>query len=370
MFSLKSYNTFKIDASASAFYLIERVEDLFAISLHEREKACILGGGSNTLFTCDDCGVVLHIGNKGIDAVYEVDNVVLTVAAGEMWNDIVRFAVDGNMWGIENLVDIYGTVGGAAVQNIGAYGSEFKDVVISVDVVDLLSGEKFTLSAVECQYGYRSSIFKRQPHWLVWSVKLGLRVERRASDGISAAVGQSVAIANGTVEEGAVARGGEGVVSDGRSVSGGTPKEIAAQISALRSSKLPPLELYGSAGSFFKNPVITEAQFNAIHAQYPDLGGYPASGGSGSSVAAVGNIGGAGAATYATDIKISAGWLIEKCGFKGVRKGNVGIYEKQALVLINFGNATGAEVLSFAQKIIASVEEKFGITLLSEVVIR
>jgi UDP-N-acetylmuramate dehydrogenase len=337
MISLLPYNTFKIDASASALYHIECIEDLLAIPLSERESAYILGGGSNTLFTCEDCGIILHVANKGIDVLYKGDgeNIVLTVAAGEVWNDVVRFAVESNMWGVENLVDIYGTVGGAAVQNIGAYGSEFKDVVLSIDVVNLLSGEKFTLPAAECEYGYRTSVFKRQPHWLVWSVKLRLRVKAMVIDG--AAMAQE---------------------SKRLDVSGEryTSKEIAAQVSALRSSKLPPLELYASAGSFFKNPIITKTQFNAIREQYPDLNGYPAS--DRNTVADV-----------VVGVKISAGWLIEKCGFKGICEGNVGVYEKQALVLINFGGASGKQVMELAQKIIISVKEKFDITLLPEVVV-
>jgi UDP-N-acetylmuramate dehydrogenase len=320
MISLKPYNTFKIDAEAAAFYSIASMEDLLAVSLSERENAYILGGGSNTLFTGSNTGVILHIVNKGINVIFkDDDNVTLTVAAGEVWNDIVRFAINNNLWGIENLVDIYGTVGGAAVQNIGAYGSEFKDAVISVDVIDLISSKQFTLPVKECEYGYRSSVFKKQPHWLVWSVKLKLCAKPLAA-----------AISRNTI-------------------TGNTPKEIAAQISALRSSKLPPLEFYGNAGSFFKNPVITKEQFNAIRAQYPDLKDYPVSD---------------------EKIKISAGWLIEKCGFKGVRKGNVGVYEKQALVLINFGGASGSQIMELAQKIIVSVKEKFGITLSLEVVVR
>jgi UDP-N-acetylmuramate dehydrogenase len=330
--SLLPYNTFKIDAAAKTFYSVARMEDLFAIPPDERRQAYILGGGSNTLFVQRQVDTVLHVANKGIDVVFGDDgNPVLTVAAGEIWNDVVGFAVSKGWWGVENMIDIYGTVGGAAVQNIGAYGSEFKDVVVSVDVTDLISGDCFTLPAEECEYGYRSSIFKRKRQWLVWSVKLRLRIESAAVQGQAGA---------------SVRKSKEG----GRSVSGDTPKEVAAQISALRSSKLPPLELYGSAGSFFKNPVITKKQYDEIRAQYPDLNGYPADNG-------------------AAGVKISAGWLIEKCGFKGACEGNVGVYEKQALVLINFGNAAGSEVFSLAQKIIATVKEKFNITLSPEVIV-
>jgi UDP-N-acetylmuramate dehydrogenase len=318
MFSLKPYNTFKIDAAARAFYSIASIEDLLAVPLNERTNAYILGGGSNTLFTHKQIGTVLHVANKGINVIVNDSSVTLDAAAGEIWNDVVGFAAGNNWWGLEYLVDIPGTAGGAAVQNIGAYGSEFKDVAMSIDAIDLLSGEKFTIAAKDCGYGYRSSIFKKHPQWLVWNVRLQLNLNRR-----------------------------ERTAGGSRSFDGNTPQEISLQISALRSSKLPPLELYGSAGSFFKNPVITAAQFNDIHAQYPDLNGYPAG-----------------------DIKISAGWLIEKCGWKGYREGDAGVYEKQALVLINFGNASGKQIMELAQKIILSVKEKFGITLSPEVVVR
>ncbi|MDR1975140.1 MAG: UDP-N-acetylmuramate dehydrogenase [Bacteroidales bacterium] len=308
LISLLPYNTFKINAATSS--LVEISDEK---QLGKNIPDCyILGGGSNTLFTQDDNGPVLKVANRGII----VEGVVLKIAAGEIWNDVVKFAIDRGLWGIEALVDIPGTVGGATVQNIGAYGAELKDVVVNVEVIDLISGERFILPVDKCEYGYRTSIFKCHPTWLVWSVRVRLSKNKP--------------------------------VATERSIAGSTPFEIASQISLLRSQKLPPLEQYGSAGSFFKNPVVSFEKYEHLSRDFPNISGYVQQNG----------------------VKISAGWLIEKCGWKGVRKGNVGVYEKQALVLINFGGATGMEVLNLASEIVADVEKKFGITLVSEVVVR
>ncbi len=311
MTSLKNYHTFGFDDARTSNLIILREEaDLKAArNLYVTgglKDFYILGGGSNTLFANGNIAVVLLMANKGII----LNDNLLHVAAGEIWDDVVKFATEHNFWGIENLAGIPGCVGGAAVQNIGAYGSEFKDVVNSVEVFDLESGKMFTLSCEDCEYAYRSSIFKRKKNLIVWSATLSLSSKTTSTE---------------------------------------SSADVAKKIIKQRKEKLPNLNIYGSAGSFFKNPFVSVQKYKKLKEEDSNLNGF-----------ATGD-----------KVKLHAGYLIDKCGWKGYREGSVGVYEKNALVLIHDlqKEGSGREILSLSDKIIQSVKEKYGIILEPEVVI-
>ena len=249
--------------------------------------------------------------------------VSLRVGAGEVWDEVVAYAVSKGWGGIENLSLIPGEVGAAAVQNIGAYGVEIKDVIESVEAWNRLTFEKHVFTAEECGYGYRSSRFKdphQDPHFITY---VTLRLEKFPVFNIE-----------------------YGALKQRLSDKALTLENVRETVISIRKEKLPDTESLGNAGSFFMNPLITDEHFERIRKEYPDVPSYPAEKGK---------------------VKVPAGWLIEKCGFKGQRHGNVGVYEKQALVLVNFGGATGDEIALFAESIRAAVKERFGIELMPEV---
>ncbi len=326
-FSLEKYNTFHLAAKTRWFMEYENEEDLQKILHDEYFQECYslhIGKGSNLLFINDINGIVLHSAIHGIEKVREDESFVwIRVGAGEVWDDVVAYAVSQGWGGIENLSLIPGEVGAAAVQNIGAYGVEMKDVVETVEAWNQLSFEKHHFSNEECKYAYRMSRFKdphQDPHIVTYvTLKLSKQPVYK-------------------LEYGALKN-----TLDGKELS---LKAVRAAVIAIRMSKLPDPEVLGNAGSFFMNPMIDKRLFEIIKKEYPDVPSYPA----------------------ADDkIKVSAGWLIEKCGFKGKRHGEVGVYEKQALVLVNLGAATGDEIALVAESIRSAVRDRFGIDLIPEV---
>lgn len=326
-FSLEKYNTFHLPVKTRWFMEYESEEDVQKILRDEYFQECLsthIGQGSNLLFINDYNGIILHSAIRGMEVVSEDEATVsLRVGAGEVWDEVVAYAVSKGWGGIENLSLIPGEVGAAAVQNIGAYGVEIKDVIESVEAWNRLTFEKHVFTAEECGYGYRSSRFKdphQDPHFITY---VTLRLEKLPVFNIEyGALKQRLLDKALTLEN------------------------VRETVISIRKEKLPDTESLGNAGSFFMNPLITDEHFERIRKEYPDVPSYPAEKGK---------------------VKVPAGWLIEKCGFKGQRHGNVGVYEKQALVLVNFGGATGDEIALFAESIRAAVKERFGIELMPEV---
>lgn len=326
-FSLESYNTFHLPVKTRWFMEYFDEEDIRKILRDEYFQECLsihIGKGSNLLFINDYNGIVLHSAIRGMEVVQtEAETVWLRVGAGETWDDVVAYTVDRGWYGIENLSHIPGEVGAAAVQNIGAYGVEIKDVIAQVEAWNRFTQEKHIFTAEECGYGYRMSRFKdphQDPHFITY---VTLKLSRKPIYHLEYdALKQRL---------------------EGKEL---TLSLVRETVTAIRREKLPdPAEL-GNAGSFFMNPVITEEQFREICQKYPDAPSYPVEEGW---------------------VKLSAGWLIEQCGLKGKRHGNVGVYEKQALVLVNYGEATGDEIALFAENIRTAVRERFGIELMPEV---
>lgn len=326
-YSLEKYNTFHLPAKTRWFMEYDSEDDLQKIIHDEYFQECLsihIGKGSNLLFINDYNGIVLHSAIRGMEIVREdTDTVLLRVGAAEVWDDVVAFAVKNGWSGIENLSLIPGEIGAAAVQNIGAYGVEIKDVIESVEAWNQLTFEKATFSAAECGYSYRHSRFKEadQDPYIVTYVTI--RLSKRPTFQLN----------YGALKE----------KLEGKEL---TLDAIRETVIAIRREKLPDPDELGNAGSFFMNPIISREHFSQIQTQYPTIPSYPAEEGK---------------------VKVPAGWLIEQCGFKGKRHGEVGVYEKQALVLVNFGGATGDEIALVAESIRAAVQERFGIELMPEV---
>ncbi len=327
--SLIPFNTFGIHAKAK--YLIEytSAEELIKLLNGELIKSnsfLQVGKGSNLLFTSDYDGIILHSLINFITVISETETEILVEAgAGVKWDDLVKFCVENGWGGIENLTDIPGETGAAAVQNIGAYGVEIKDVIKQVNTIDTFdkSIRKFLVS--ECEYGYRTSIFKHKfaRRFIVTSVVLSLSKKTEFK------------LEYQHLEE-EVKKSGEVNL-----------KSIRNTISKIRSSKLPDPAILGNAGSFFMNPVIDEFKFNELLTQFPQMPNYRIS----------------------TDkVKIPAGWLIEQCGWKGKSLGNAAVHQDHSLVIINKGNAEASEIVNLGKEIINSVDKKFGITLKPEVI--
>lgn len=282
-----------------------------------------MGGGSNLLFLNNFAGTVFHSVIDDINIVAEDDNSIsLRVGSGVVWDDFVAYCVEKGWWGVENLSLIPGEVGASAVQNIGAYGVEVKDVLQNIEAISVDDLSKRIFTNAECNYGYRDSIFKNSLKGKYVITYVTYRLSKTANPNIGYGALKSVLSENPSLNE------------------------IRDAIIGVRNSKLPDPKVYGNAGSFFMNPVIPMEQFAELQSRYPEIPSYPASDG------------------Y---IKVPAGWLIEKSGWKGKSLGNAAVYEKQALVLINRGGATGMEVKHLADTVIADVKEIFGITLHAEV---
>jgi len=327
--SLRPFNTFGIEATARHYVAVQSIDALReAVLLPGFSKKFILGGGSNILITQPIEALVIHLDIKGKKILWEDErSVTLKVMAGELWHPFVIWAIDQGYGGIENLSLIPGQVGTAPIQNIGAYGVELKDVFVSCEAMELASGKMRTFSKEECQFGYRDSFFKRDGRgkYVITSVILTLTKKDH-----------SIHTEYGAIRD----------ELKKQSITDPGIREVSEAVIAIRSSKLPdPAEL-GNSGSFFKNPVISFDAYGQLLKKHADIPGYELANG---------------------DMKVPAGWLIENCGFKGMREGDAGVYDKQALVLVNHGNASGLALLALSQKIQAAVLKKFGIQIHPEV---
>lgn len=326
--SLLSYNTFGIDAKANYFIEYSSVEELQTALKSEIVKSNRLlhiGGGSNLLFMKDFNGVILHSAINFIKKVSEdADTVMLEAGAVVNWDDFVAYTVENCWGGVENLSLIPGEVGASAVQNIGAYGVEVQDVIVEVNAVEIETGELKIFSVDDCQYGYRESIFKKELKGKYIITSVVFKLQKQPDFKLNYQHLEAEVLKNGDINL----------------------QNIRQTIIAVRESKLPDPKIYGNAGSFFMNPVISKAHFNDLLAQYPQMPHYFVS---------------------ETEEKVPAGWLIDQCGWKGKQIGNAGVHDKQALVLVNKGGATGAEIVYLAEQIQASVKTKFGIELRAEV---
>jgi len=327
--SLQSFNTFGIAAQATAFAKASSVDELRAILRENngQRPVFILGGGSNILLTQDVPFLVIKNDIKGIEIIGETaTKAILAVGGGENWHEFVRWALRQNLGGIENLSLIPGTVGAAPIQNIGAYGVELQDVFVKLEAVELATGELHTFRKADCQFGYRNSIFKNEYKGKFCITRVVFELSKQHHINTSyGALRQTLA---------------------DRNISEPTIQDVSDAVISIRQSKLPdPAEL-GNSGSFFKNPEIPRSQFEQLQQQFPKIVHYD----------------------LPNDmVKVPAGWLIEQCGWKGKRIGNTGAHKNQALVLVNYGGATGEEVWQLARRIMRSVEEKFGIRLTPEV---
>lgn len=327
--SLKRYNTFGLDVKTKAFVEIKSLFELKETLLHRTEENfMILGGGSNVLFTKDYDGLVIKNNIKGIEIINETETTIeLKAYSGEGWNDLVQYCVNNNWGGIENLSLIPGTVGAAPMQNIGAYGVELEQVFVSLEALNLetLKLEYFDKSV--CEFGYRESIFKRKLKGLYFIFSVNILLQKQPT--ITAEYGDIEKILEN-----------KNIKKENASI-----KDISEAVIEIRQSKLPNPAVLGNSGSFFKNPTVSVEQFEALKQKFTDIKGYE----------------------QANGIKVPAGWLIEKSGWKGKRIGNTGSHATQALVLVNYGNATGPEVFELANEIINDIYQKFGIRLEAEV---
>jgi len=328
--SLKSYNTFGIEAFAKEFLEVADVESLQCFIRDtelSNKKLLVLGGGSNILFTSDFNGLVIKNNIQGIHAEESEDGTVLVRAgAGVVWDELVHYCMANGYGGVENLVSIPGNVGASPIQNIGAYGVELKDVFHSLEAIEIGTAEVKHFNKEECAFDYRDSVFKRhlKGKYIISSVSILLRKDHKPD------------VSYGAIREqlNVMGVGDPGI------------KDLGAAVAAIRKAKLPEPEIIGNAGSFFKNPVVPEKRFLEIRNRYPDMPSYKGNHGL---------------------VKIPAGWMIEQCGWKGRSLGNAAVHDMQALVLVNRGNATGNDVIELAQSIKNSVKEEFGIELEFEV---
>lgn len=325
-FSLRELNTLGIDARAHAYVQITSIDDLRAVWRDAALRSLprlLLGGGSNIVLTRDFPGLVLHMCSKGMAWIGEDEHAnYVQVQAGESWHQLVLWTLKKGWGGLENLSLIPGSVGAAPVQNIGAYGAEFKDYLHALTVFDFETGATFTLNQADCAFAYRDSIFKHGlgGRTIIMDITLALPKEWQAN--LAYAELAQTLQANGLHAPSA--------------------QQISDTVIAIRRRKLPDPAIIGNVGSFFKNPIITAMQRAALLQQYPQLPSYALSGGS---------------------FKLAAGWLIEQCGWKGKGFGGAGVYEKQALVLVNRGGASGQDIVLLAAEIQNDVLTQFDVTL-------
>jgi len=325
--SLKSFNTFGIEVQTSSFVEISSIDELKEVLKNNSKELLILGGGSNMLFTKNFDGLLVKNKITGIKVVEENANeIILKVGAGEVWHDFVMFCVANNYAGLENLSLIPGTVGASPMQNIGAYGVEVKDVIVCVEAFNLQDFSIRNFSTIECEFDYRSSVFKttQKGNFFITSVlfKLSKKPQINSKYGAIEDELKNMGVVNPTIQD------------------------ISKAVINIRQSKLPDPKEIGNSGSFFKNPVVDFNKKNELLLKYPSMPYYLQKDGT---------------------FKIAAGWLIETCGWKGKRIENYGVHEKQALVLVNYGGASGTQIYTFSEQIIASIKTRFGIELEREV---
>ena len=323
---LRQYNTFGIQAVARHFAVITAAEDIQEVGRLQYNQLLILGGGSNLLLTKDVDGLVLKINVTGITKISETESsVILKVGAGENWHQFVESCIAANLGGVENLSLIPGNTGASPMQNIGAYGVEIKDVFEELEAYDLKEQLVRKFSRSECEFGYRESAFKHRYRNRFVILNVSFRLSKQPVFNIS-----------------------YGAIADELEKMGVTTlslRAISQAVINIRRSKLPDPSVIGNAGSFFKNPVVTTAKFEELKVQFPGIPHYPAG----------------------TDVKLAAGWLVQQCGWKGFRRGDAGCHSRQALVLVNYGNASGNEVFQLSEEIIESVQARFGVCLEREV---
>ena len=331
MFSLRAYNTFGIEAQASQFVEISSVEQYVALRKsgeYAHLNHFFLGGGSNVLLTKNQDALVVKISIPGISIVQEdVDFVWVKAGAGVVWDEFVQYTVNQGWSGLENLSLIPGTVGAAPMQNIGAYGAEIKDTFESLEALNLATLAIDIFDAKACAFGYRESFFKRagKGQYLISSVTFKLAKK------------PSVKTSYGAIQEVLATKG----------ITQPSIRDVADAVIEIRKSKLPDPKEIGNSGSFFKNPTVSASEASRLVAEYPGIPHFPVEG--------------------STDVKFPAGWFIEKAGWKGFRRGDAGVHAKQALVLVNYGNATGGEILALSEEIKKSILDTFGVVLETEV---
>ena len=327
--SLKTYNSFGITAEADLFAVAKSIGDLQFILKNQRfTSAWILGGGSNTLFCDTPKSPIIHLAISGIEITDEQgDEVVVKAGAGVNWHELVLWSLEKGFGGLENLALIPGNVGAAPIQNIGAYGVELQDVFESCTLVNRNDQSVEIYDKVACQFGYRDSIFKRKLKHVavITDVSLRLKKENYRLNTSYGAIAQLLA---------------------SKGINTPSPKDIARIVMDIRRTKLPDPKQLGNAGSFFKNPIVNHSEFQQLRSSHPDLPHYEQTDG---------------------NYKIPAAWLIEQVGLKGARDGDVGTHKHHALVLVNFGGASGHDIKAFSQMIQQTVEERFGIRLQPEV---
>jgi UDP-N-acetylmuramate dehydrogenase len=328
-YNLKELNTFHLNVSAKKLVIIENENDVTEIpSLIQKEKYLILGGGSNVLFLNDFDGIIIKNEIKGKKITDETDeDIIVSIQSGEIWHDIVMWAIKNNWNGIENLALIPGTTGAAPVQNIGAYGVEIKDVLQSVKFFNLETKSFQVLDNKECLFSYRNSIFKNELKNKTFITDVTLKLKKKNH----------------------IYRTDYGNIKDELSKLNAnklTPELIAQAVINIRQSKLPDPSVIGNAGSFFKNPEVSKKQYEELKNQYPEIPVFPLENG---------------------NYKIAAGWMIEKCGLKGFEHKGAAVHSKQALVLINKNNATGKDIFELAQIVMKKVFDTFAVTLEPEV---
>ena len=330
--SLRALNTFGIDAKASAYLQVTRVEDLRAVRDDPALSALrrlVLGGGSNLLLTRDFDGLVLHMSNQGIVVSGDDENnVYVTAQAGENWHGFVQWTLAQGYPGLENLSLIPGSVGASPIQNIGAYGAELAEFFHSLEAFDFETGHVIELSRSDCRFAYRDSIFKQELRDRAVILNVTFALPKRWQPNLRYAELATELQSHGVPDP--------------------TAKDISDAVIAIRSRKLPDPAKIGNAGSFFKNPIVSREQYEQLLTKHPQLVSYPQTDGS---------------------VKLAAGWLIDQCGWKGKSLGAAGVHDKQALVLVNLGEATGAQVAQLAERVRRDVEQKFGVILEIEPVV-
>lgn len=326
--SLKAYNTFGIDVIADQFLAFKSMAELIHTLKQSAKSPLILGGGSNILFTSNYDGLVLKNEIKGIEIIEETDaEVLVRFGAGENWHQCVLYAIAHQWGGIENLSLIPGTIGAAPMQNIGAYGVEIKEVFESLTAVNISTQEIQTFTHSDCKFGYRESVFKNElkNQYIITDVTLRLS---KSNHELNTSYG---AIAD---------------VLNANDIISPSIKDVSDAVISIRKSKLPDPKEIGNAGSFFKNPTIDKLDYESLKLEFPEMPGYTVS---------------------ENEVKVPAGWLIEYCGWKGKTRGAIGVHKNQALVLVNFGDGSGAEIKQLAADIQESVVKQFGIDLSPEV---
>lgn len=328
-FSLKNHNTFGIEAKAKQFVAVHSVDELKSVlENHKSDKKFILGGGSNMLLTQDIDALVIHVDLKGKKIIEEDDNFVWVESnAGENWHEFVLWTIAQDFGGLENMSLIPGNVGTTPVQNIGAYGTEIKDTFVSCEAIQIDNQQLKTFTKEECNFGYRESIFKHEAKdkFIITSVVFKLTKHSH-----------KINISYGDITK----------ELENKNIKTPTLIDVSNAVIAIRQSKLPDPKVLGNSGSFFKNPVISKEEFVKIQAKFPEIKFYEIS---------------------ASEVKVPAGWLIENVGLKGYRKDDAGVHKNQALVLVNYGNATGKELVDLSKFVQKTVFDKYGIAIEAEV---